>query len=253
MADGTSSAEDRLFLSRICDMVMLAEKRGAVYSSFLNAAECSAAEKELKRLMCENYCFYGAFENAERNILCVYKEYFQPESSDFPLELVTFKFRQGSRLSHRDFLGALMALGIKRETLGDIVIDDGVAQIAVSRTVKDVITSEITKIGNSGVKYDEKYPGLLKKLQNFKELSGTAASLRLDAVVGLALNLSRGKVSGIIKGIGVEVNSSLKYDCSYALSEGDIFSVRGYGKYVLKTVSGMTKKGRIHVTVLKYC
>ncbi|MBQ3566702.1 MAG: RNA-binding protein, partial [Oscillospiraceae bacterium] len=79
------------------------------------------------------------------------------------------------------------------------------------------------------------------------------ASLRLDAVAGFALNVSRGKISGIIKGIGAEVNSSLKNDCSYILSEGDVFSVRGYGKYRLSQVSGMTKKGRIHITVLKYC
>ncbi len=247
------SSEDKLFLSKIDDMVRLAEKRGTVYSLFLNAHECACAENELKRLMCENYCFYGGFDNAERNMLCIYREYFQPHNDEFPLELMTFTFRQECRLSHRDFLGALMSLGIKRETVGDIVIDNGIAQIAVSKTVRELVSSEIRKIGSAGVKYDESFPGILKKPQNFKEISGTTASLRLDAVAGFALNVSRGKISGIIKGIGAEVNSSLKNDCSYILSEGDVFSVRGHGKYRLSQVSGMTKKGRIHITVLKYC
>ena len=234
-------------------MITLAEKRGAVYSSFLNAHECSTAMEEFKRLHFENYCFYGVFENSERQMLCVYKEYFMPENNDFPIKLITFNFRQENKLSHRDFLGALMSLGIKRETIGDIVIDNGIAQIAVSDTVKELIVSEIRKIGNAGVKYNNNFPGLLIKPENFKEISGTIASMRLDAVAGLALNLSRGKVSGIIKGIGIEVNSITKNECSCILNEGDVFSVRGYGKFKLSEISGTTKKGRIHITVLKYC
>lgn len=253
MADFASLTEEKLFLSKISDMAKLAEKRGAVYSAFLSEHECICAENELRQLMCGNYCFYGIFEEAERKMLCVYREYFKPQNNEFPLELITFTFRQDSRLSHRDFLGALMSLGIKRETVGDIVIDNGIAQIAVCTAVKDVIASDIRKIGSAGVKFDENYPGLLKKVQNFKEISGTTASLRLDAVAGFALNISRGKISDIIKGVGAEVNSVVKNDCSYVLKEGDVFSVRGYGKYRISEVLGVTRKGRIHITVLKYC
>ncbi len=253
MIDVVSSAEDRLFISKISDMIKLADKRGVVYSQFLTEHECSMAKAEFNSLMYTNYRFYGAFEEAERKILCVYSEFFKPEDKDFPIELVTFSFKRDNKLTHRDFLGALMSLGIKRETVGDIVIDTGIAQIAVLETIKNVITSEVRKIGNVGVKYDEKFPGLLKKLQNFKEISSTTASLRLDAVVGLALNLSRGKTADIIKCSGVEVNSVMKNNCSFMLNEGDIFSVRGYGKFKLSEVSGITKKGRIHITVLKYC
>lgn len=253
MAEKMSLMTDRTLLSKISDMVRLSEKRGAVYTMFLNARECNAAKQELKRLMHENYRFYGIFDNAERQVLCVYKEYFEPENTDFPIECVTFNFKKECRLSHRDFLGALMALGIKRETVGDIVIDDGIAQIAVSETVKDVIISEVRKIGSVGIKYNESFNGRLTKRQNFKEITGTAASMRLDAIVGLVLNLSRGKTSEIIKNTGAEVNFEMKYDCSFNLKEGDIFSVRGFGKFKVSEVSGITRKGRIHITVLKYC
>ncbi|MGN0612578.1 MAG: YlmH/Sll1252 family protein, partial [Porcipelethomonas sp.] len=143
--------------------------------------------------------------------------------------------------------------GIKRETVGDIVIGDGAAQIAVCSSVKDVIVGDISKIGSVGVRYREDFGGTLSKPENFREITGTAASLRLDAVAGLALNLSRSRAAEIIKNTGAEVNFTMRYDCSYILSQGDIFSVRGYGKFRLCEISGMTKKGRMHITVLKYC
>lgn len=253
MSENVYLTDEKLFLSKISDMVKLSLKREAVYSMFLNAGQCAAAETELKRLMHESYRFYGVFENAERKILCVYKEYFEPENCDFPIRNITFTFRKESKLTHRDFLGALMALGIKRETLGDIVIDEGIAQIAACSAVIDVITSSIRKIGSVGVKYNENFSGTLIKLQNFKKTEGTVASMRLDAVAGLAVNLSRSKTAEIIKSVGAEVNFAMKYDCSFILKAGDIFSVRGYGKFKLSEVSGMTKKGRIHISVLKYC
>lgn len=254
MDDNISVAEqDKLFLSRIGDMIRLAGKRGEIYSSFLNAHECVAAEAELKRLMYDNYCFYGIFENAERKMLCVFKEYFCPENSDFPMTCLTFSYRKENVLSHRDFLGAIMALRIKRETVGDIVIGDGVAQVAVSDSVKEVIMSDIRKIGSVGVNIFDECGTILEKVQEFKEIKGTVASLRLDSVLSLALNMSRSRISGIIKGIGSEVNYFPKYDSSYNLSQGDIISVKGFGKYRLEEVSGITKKGRIHITVFKYC
>lgn len=254
MNDNISLAEeDKLLFSRINDMVRLAGKRGSVYSFFLNARECVAAETELKRLMYDNYCFYGVFKNAERKMLCVFKEYFYPENSDFPMTCLTFSYRKGNVLSHRDFLGAIMSLGLKRETVGDIVIDDGMAQIAVSDSVKEVIMNDIRKIGSVGVSIFEQYETILEKIQEFIEIKGTVASLRLDSVLSFVLNMSRSRISAIIKGIGVEVNYFTKYDGSCNLSQGDIISVKGFGKYRLELVSGITKKGRIHITVFKYC
>ena len=84
MSDNISAAdESKRLVSRINDMIRLAEKRGSVYSSFLNARECVLAEADLKRLMYDNYCFYGLFENAERKMLCVFKEYYQPKTVIF--------------------------------------------------------------------------------------------------------------------------------------------------------------------------
>ena len=125
--------------------------------------------------------------------------------------------------------------------------------MAVSDSVKDVVISNISKIGSVGVRVCDDVPVKLEKNENFKELSGTVASMRLDGVISFALNISRSKAAGLINGIGAEVNYFLKNDCSFQLSEGDVFSVKGYGKFRLEEISGVTKKGRIHITVLKYC
>lgn len=253
MTGNISFSDDKMLLSKINDMIKLSAKRTMVFSMFLNERECVTAEGELKRLINNNYRFYGIFENAERKMLCVYKEFFKPEYDDFPLFCITFTFRRESKLTHRDFLGAIMSLGIKREAIGDIVIDDGIAQVAATNSVKDLIISGVKKIGSFGIKYHENFSGILTKVQNFKKIDGTVASMRLDAVAGLALNLSRSKASGIIKTVGAEVNFILKNDCSYILKEGDVFSIRKFGKFKVSEESGVTKKGRIHISVLKYC
>ena len=253
MSDFASSSEDKLFYSRIDDMIRLSDKKGAVYSSFLNEKECANAQRRLESFGCKNFRFYGVFNDPARKMLCVYREYFEPCDDDFPIDCLTFVFKNEGKLSHRDFLGALMALGIKRETVGDIVIEGTTAQIAVCRAVKNVIVNDIKKIGSEGVKYKEDFVGILEKRQDFKEIDGTVQSMRLDAVAGLALGLSRTKTAALIKSAGAEVNFVLRNDCSFILSEQDVFSIRGFGKFIVAENSGITKKGRIHIKVLKYC
>ena len=255
MAGTFSQKDEKLFRSKILDMVRLSEKRGAVYSLFMDGREMALAREVLSFERC-GYMFYGVFDEADRHMLCVYDSdgYFEPQREDFPITLLTFKYRQESKLTHRDFLGALMSLGIKRETVGDIAVFEGTAQAAVSDTAAELIESSVNKIGSAGVKcVRESLDNVMQKKQDYKEIIGTVPSLRLDAVVGTALGLSRAKTAEIIKAVGAEVNFEEKHDCSYNLKETDVFSVRGYGKFRLSAVSGITKKGRIHISILKYC
>ena len=255
MAGTFSPKEEKLFKSKILDMIRLSEKRGCVYSLFMDGREMAAAKEVLNFERC-GYKFYGVFDEADRQMLCVYDSegYFEPQREDFPITLLTFRYRQECKLTHRDFLGALMSLGIKRETVGDIAVSEGVTQAVVSDTAAELILSCVSKIGSVGVKCTEdSLENAMLKKQEYKEIVGTVPSLRLDAVVGTALGLSRAKTAEIIKAVGADVNFEEKHDCSYNLKETDVFSVRGYGKFRLSAVSGITKKGRIHITIRKYC
>lgn len=253
LSDKMTEYEEKAFAARIADMVNLSERRGMVFSHFLNERQQLSAESELKRLRCENYCFFGGVENADRRILCVYSDYCCPEESDFPVSCITFKFKPVYKLSHRDFLGALTSLNLKRETIGDILTGEGMAQVFVADSVCPAVESEVRKIGSVGVTVSSDEPPSLTKEQSYREITGTLASLRLDCVLSLALRLSRSKVIPVISSGNVEVNYKPADNPSLALKEGDIFSARGFGKFRIKEISGISKKGRIHIVVLKYC
>lgn len=238
--------------ARIDDMIRISRKRGSVYSSFLNERQCVLAEKFIREKYSENYRFFGGYDNAQRKILCVFDDYFRPEDGDFPLSAVTFTYRKSYSLSHRDFLGAVMSLKLNRDAIGDIIIGEGMSQVLVLDSVRNIVAGEIRKIGSVGVKVDD-CEILLSAEQNFREITGTVSSLRFDSVLSLALNLSRSKAVQIISSGNAEVNFFPVSDKTYIVKQGDVFSVRGFGKFRLEEISGVTKKGRIHITVLKYC
>lgn len=239
--------------ARIDDMIRISRKRGSVYSSFLNERQCALAEKFLREKYSENYRFFGGYENAQRKILCVYDDYFKPDDGDFPLSAVTFTYRKSYSLSHRDFLGTVMSLKLNRDAIGDIITGEGMSQVLVLDSVKNIVAGEIRKIGSVGVKVDDDCEILLSAQQNFGEITGTVSSLRFDSVLSSALNLSRSKIVQIISSGNAEVNFFPVSDKTYIVKQGDVFSVRGFGKFRLEEISGVTKKGRIRITVLKYC
>ncbi|MGN0620929.1 MAG: RNA-binding protein [Porcipelethomonas sp.] len=247
------SDDEKALSARIDDMLRASGRRGAVYSSFMDERQCAVSEKLLKERFSENYRFFGGYDNAQRKVLCVYDDYFMPEDKEFPVSPVTFSYRRSYTLTHRDFLGALMGLRLRRDALGDIIVGTGMAQVFVLSSVKEVVLSEITKIGPVGVEADDNCEILLSAEQNFREITGTVASLRLDSVLSLSLGKSRTQTAQIISSAEVRVNFFPVSDRSYEMKQGDIFSVRGFGKFRLEKVSGVTKKGRIHIAVLKYC
>ena len=149
------SDDDKELAARIGDMMKLSRKRGSVYSSFLNERQCALAEKFLRERHSENYRFFGGYESAQRRILCVYDDYFRPYDGDFPLSAVTFNYRKSYSLSHRDLLGAIMSLKLNRDAIGDIIIGEGISQVLVLDSVRNIVAGEIRKIGSVGVKVDD--------------------------------------------------------------------------------------------------
>lgn len=245
------SEDDRILVSHITDMINICEKSYSPrFSNFLDERQAALAQSVLNERGFGSYDFYGGYENASRRVLGVFPEYC--EDRKFPVSALTFKYRETDKLSHRDFLGAFMSRQIKREMLGDIVVGKGTATAFVYDTVKDVLLSEITKIGSVGVKTEEDNAPDIKVEQAFAEKNGSVSSLRLDSVLALAVGISRGKASDLIKGGGVSVNYSVIESVSHSLEAGDVFSVRGFGKFILFSVNGKTKKDRFHITVKKF-
>ena len=244
--------EDRILVSHILDMISICEKSyQPKFSYFLDERQVILAENVMIEQKYENYKLYGGYENASRKVLGVFPPYWDDEDI-FPITALTFKYRENDKLTHRDFLGVFMSRQIKRNMLGDIVVGNGKAVAFVYDTVKTVLMSEINKIGSVGVKISEDNICDLQAEQSFIEKSGTVSSLRLDSIVSLAAGISREKSANLIKGGNVSVMYNIVESSSYQMNEGNIFSVRGFGKFVLHSVNGKTKKDRIHITLKKY-
>lgn len=194
---------------------------------------------------------WGGYEDAQRKICCMYPEWMQLENKDLPLVCLTFQYRESDVLTHRDFLGAFMACGIQRETVGDIVTGSGKTQAIVTEAVAPLLC-DLTKIGRCGVKGTDSIPFDMPLVQNFREISGTVASLRIDAVASLAIHESREKTVRLLQQGRISVNYSEVTAPSYALRVGDLFVVRGCGKFRIKSVTGLSKKGRLHILIEQY-
>ncbi len=252
-----NNSSDTLLAPKIADMIRRCERDGcSVFSRFLDERECAEAEIYCKKNAGElKYGFFGGFSDAQRRILALYHDYSADYiSEELPIVCLTFTFRSEDSISHRDFLGSFMALRLKRDTIGDIVIKDGMAQAAVTETAARDITASISKIGRVGVKITDSRPFELtvEETRKFKEQGCTVASLRLDCVVAAAANISRDKAASLIRSEKAEVNHFPALSVSRELKEGDILSIRGYGRFVLSGINGTTKKGRIHIILKKY-
>ncbi|MBQ8960477.1 MAG: RNA-binding protein [Ruminococcus sp.] len=250
-----NDSADKLFEARLSDLVSRAERSGGpVFSHFLDERQCALAEQWCSRNCGElRYLLWGGYPEARRKMLAVYPDYCQDcIMEDLPMVCLTFSYRSSDALTHRDFLGSFMGARLKRETIGDIVTGEGMAQTFVTDVAAKALSSGITKIGRVGVKIREDQPFCMDTSQGYKEISGTVASLRLDCVVSLAANVSREKAAGLIRSEKVEVNHFPPSGVSQELREGDVLSVRGSGRFILSGIGGSTKKGRIHIDLRKF-
>ncbi|MBR1863480.1 MAG: RNA-binding protein [Ruminococcus sp.] len=244
--------EDRILLNKFLDWSEMAqEKYVRKFSFFLDERQQVLCTKVMASVKFEDYQLWGGREGAERKVLCVYPEYGRPEREDIPIKAVTFTYRREDRLSHRDILGSLMGLKIDRSCVGDILVGEGKSCIFVVDTVLADVLS-VTRVGRTGVKSSEGFDPDLAVTESFKEITGTVASLRFDSILSLGLRISREKAAALIKSGSAEVGHMKADQPKRLLQEGDVFSVRGYGKFIFRSVNGKTGKDRIHITISKY-
>ncbi len=237
---------DRILLAHIQDL--LRKNAWQSFTSFLDMRQYALAKAAVPE---SRRHFFGGYPEAERGILCIHDEMAVPEEEDFPITCLTFTFRQTDTLTHRDMLGSLMAQQIQRNLIGDILVSPGKIQCFVTGAAAAVGKS-LTKIGRIGVKVTDTLPFDPAYHQEKKEICGTVASPRLDAVLKLALNLRRKACTELIARQLVMLNYQEVRENSRLLKPGDIFSVRGYGKFCLKSISMPTRKNRLHIVIEKY-
>ena len=160
--------------------------------------------------------------------------------------------RADRALTHRDYLGALMSLGIRRECIGDILLSEDGAYLFVLDTVAPLVCDELSSVGRCSVCVRAGRAEELPGREERPAQTATVASLRLDAVLAAMLHISRGDAVQLVKSGMVEVNHVSTVSAHYEVFENDVFSIRGRGKYKLCGVGAKSRKGRTFVSYIEY-
>lgn len=233
--------------SRIEDTVRLCDKRGApCFLGFLDLREQAEAQGILRSLVTdEQIAFFGGYPDAERTVLSVSPPYYRAEESDFPLRTVAFRYRTQKKLTHRDVLGTLMSLGIRRDAVGDILCGDGISVTFLREEIAAYVCEQVDRIGGEGVTIIADYDGELPISIEYESRHETIASARLDSVIKALIRVSREQAAELIRIGAVSLNHQCVDSVSKSISEGDILSVRGYGRYYIDQIGPVTKKGRL--------
>ena len=256
--------DDERLLAHARDLLRTAANDGYLtHTAFLDLHQRSvlqALERECGRDV--RLLFYGGFPDAERTVAVFLPAFYEAEDAQSffaaqpelqPLSLLRFEKDRFSMLSHRDYLGALMGLGIKRELVGDLVVDDGGAFVVCLKTAQPFLLEHLTSAGRATlVGRPARFSELLQREEQFSEQFASVASLRLDSVLGAAFGLSRSKAAAAIESGAVYLNSLQTFKPDARVDVGDKLVLRGKGKAVLAEVRGESKKRRTHIVIKKY-
>ena len=251
---------------RLSELSNLAYSHDIVtYSDFLNLNELNILHSMPKDRLYTKFVTFGGYGLAERQMAAFLPDALslrgemswcsEEEWGDYPFDILRISplhAKYAEQLTHRDYLGTILGLGIERAKIGDILVDGTDAVVFVHRTLQSFLMEELTRVRHTQVLVKEISREDFQYEPKYEEIRGTVASVRLDSLLSLAFSASRTKLSGLIEGAKVFVNGKLITTNSYQLKENDVISVRGYGKFRYNGTGAKTKKNRIYVSVYKY-
>jgi RNA-binding protein YlmH len=246
--------DDRLLVNKILDTIVYCRKNFTYKATFfLDPKQQKLAENLLKNEKDIAYYSEGGIQSSERKIYIIHHEDYDVEEIEKSYQILEFSWygKSAKKPTHRDFLGSIIGSGIKREMLGDIMLQEDTAYVVCSKEVSDYILYNIERVGSVPVK-----SRLADQIEAVEEdekiINATVASLRLDSIISAGFGLSRTKSAEIIKSGKVRINWEEKDLTSKEIKQSDVISVRGKGRIILEAISGNTKKDRIKITIKKF-
>ncbi len=237
--------EKLIKMRRLLDKIEMVENKHMIESTdFFDPYEIYLAKSILNRFDSLNFIEYGGFDKSERRIIMISQSY---QSIEEPREYLACIKLEGdfSDLSHKDFLGAFLSLSIIREKIGDILVDNDSAYIIVKKEIGDFVLLNLDKVANRNVKPSYiSFDNIEIPPMVYREVKAFLTSLRIDLLISAAYNLSRKDSMDLIKRGLVKINWQPINKPASQVSEGDIISVRGFGRFILYGIDGISRKGR---------
>ena len=249
--------EEKLLFAKVLDQADLSmRKHEPTFTDFMDMAKSEKFLDVVSRHCELNCAAFGGYEECERRMLGFVPDYMEIAEADFPIRVlkITMNKKFGQKdLSHRDYLGSILGLGIDRGKVGDIILLEDETICYVQEEMADYICTNLEKVSRTNVQVTTlELTELCLPEKNIEYKNLTVSSLRLDAVVGVAFHLARGKAQDLIHGEKANVNWTLVTSTSFLLKEGDMISIRGQGRVKLTAVQGKTKKDRISIVIGQY-
>ena len=267
-----TNLEDKLVLAKLTDKIEISKTNNKIVNTeFLNTYKIELIQKELNRIREKNYMFFGGFDEADYKILIIYPEKFKEEFKIYInseksqiaekavnniIKAIRIKLPKElmGKYEHRDYLSAIMKLGLVRERIGNIIVHDNGAYIIVLKenaeylknSLKELIRFRKAEIEVIDINEIELTP------MKFEEFKISISSNRLDNFVAEISKISRSKAEELLKNERISINSKVETKSSKEIKKGDILVIRGKGKFKIGEFLGINKKGKLLVEILKY-
>lgn len=253
--------DDKILLAQVSDKIEMCENKNKIeYTNFLDLAQIELVQNYIDKLKIENYISYGGYEQSERKLFVIYPEKFNSTVVEKNLVSIVKIVRiqlpgeLKGKYAHRDYLGAVIKLGVKREKVGDIIVDNDGADIIVEKDISKFLLENL-----SGLTRFSKSKITIEKIDNLRtvevrreEREIIVSSLRLDNVISELARCSRNKALDIINMERVFVNFQCETKKTKQIKTGDMVTIRGKGRFYIKELVGQTKSGRVIVKIEKF-
>ena len=245
----TDDEGERLLLAQACERLTRAEQRGIPAATVF----LTPREQALLRQLLPQCRFWGGTPDAERAVAYWLPESLNPSDAELKVACLRAAFFEENAVGHRDMLGALMGCGIRREAVGDLCLQPRQCDLFVTAELAPYLVDNLTSAGRAHLTLTRIAPSQADRPpQTLQELRVTVSSPRLDSVISAAFHLSRGSAADAVAAGRVNLNDLPCLKPDRAVQENDTVSVRGLGKLRVLALGGLTKKGRLALTLGKY-
>ena len=248
--------QDYQLLKRIDDYIHIAQYKNTVsYTRFLNPYEQSIAIQKLKTEKDIKYIVSGGYEGSERNIIIIYPDNdYTDIENNLSVAKIVFSKHDTKYINHRMILGSVLSLGIKRDGVGDIIIDQSTAYIIATKQMGKYICDNLLQIGRAHIstEYIDSTNNINLNIKEADAITGTIASLRIDCILALALKISRSKAAELIANQLVYINWQLVTKPTIQIDINQIITIRKKGRVILKDIGKNSRKNRIWVELAVY-
>ncbi|MFZ5596374.1 MAG: RNA-binding protein [Bacillota bacterium] len=251
----TAGGEEKLLMARAADMARsVLDSHRPQYTDFYDPYHAGLIVSALRRADGLKYRADGGYPGAERQRVVICPDYMDPLEVPGGISFLSVTGRYyGSRPGHRDYLGALLGMGLKREKIGDILVHEDGAHLIVAEEIAPVILAGLSGVGRYTVRVEEIAAADLRlPVERVKAVKTTVSSLRLDAVAAAGFGVSRSKMADFITAERVYLNWQVKNSPSRAVKPGDVITIRGRGRVEVEGVEGVSRGGRIFIQLRRY-